>query len=150
MASELPRDALWRLLCLLGLSWGVSRAKKCRQSFAKTTFLQVVFLVSRSCTWLSKAPPDLSQASLGAQMAPKRLPKAIQNWVKNGSKKGSSFGLPFDAFWGPFWGPKRRDGRDPFSRFFRVARDGHRHHLHQHPELPSGLILMSFRSFLVV
>ena len=41
------------LLGLLGPSWGVSRAKKCRHSNAKTTFLKVVFLASRSSTWLS-------------------------------------------------------------------------------------------------
>ena len=66
---------LGSLLGLLGPSSGVSRAKKCRQSHAKSTFSKVFLLVSRSPFWFSWAPLGLSRARLGAQMAPKRGPK---------------------------------------------------------------------------
>ena len=105
---------LGSLLGLLGPSSGVPRAKKCRQSHAKSTFSKVFLLVSRSPFWFSWAPLGLSRARLGAQMAPKRDPKGslkwIQKWVQKWvrfwtalgpilePKTGSSGGHIFDAF----------------------------------------------------
>ena len=98
---------LGSLLGLLGPSSGVPRAKKCRQSHAKSTFSKVFLLVSRSPFWFSWAPLGLSRARLGAQMAPKRGPKGS-------SKNGTVFGL----LSGPFWDPKRVPPVDTFSTFF--------------------------------
>ena len=77
------------LLGVLGLSTGVSRAKQCRQSHAKTTFLKIVFFGSWGSIWLSSAPLDASGAGHGAKMAPKMAPtatpkvvrKVLQNWI---------------------------------------------------------------------
>ena len=109
---------LGSLLGLLGPSSGVSRAKKCRQSHAKSTFSKVFLLVSRSPFWFSWAPLGLSRARLGAQMAPKRGPKGSLKWVQNGSKNGSVFGALSGPFRGPFWGPKRVPPGVTFSTFF--------------------------------
>ena len=85
---------------LLGLSWGVSGAKKCRQSNAKTTFLKVVFLFS-----------ELHLALLGSS-----IPLPGQSWGPDGSQKTSKSGPKFGQklvqkgiqFWaalGPILGP---------------------------------------------
>ena len=105
---------LGSLLGLLGPSSGVLRAKKCRQSHAKSTFSKVFLLVSRSPFWFSWAPLGLSRARPGAQMAPKRGPKGslkwVQKWIQKwvcfwtalglilGSKTGSFGGKMFDVF----------------------------------------------------
>ena len=83
------RTLFCSLLGLLGPSWGVSRAKTCRQSYAKTTFLKIVFFGSWGSIWLSSAPLDASGAGHGAKMAPKMAPtatpkvvrKVVQNWT---------------------------------------------------------------------
>ena len=93
---------LCSLLGLLGPSSGVPRAKKCRQSHAKSTFSQVFLLVSRSAFGFSWAPLGLSRARLGAQMAPKRGPKGSLKWVQKWIQK-------WVCFWtalGPILEPK--------------------------------------------
>ena len=62
------------LLGLLGLSWGVSRAKKCRQSHAKSTFSKVFLLVS----WSSFVSLGLLLASPGPVLEPRWPPKGAQ------------------------------------------------------------------------
>ena len=93
---------LGSLLGLLGPSSGVSRAKKCRQSHAKSTFSKVFLLVSRSPFWFSWAPLGLSRARLGAQMAPKRGPKGSLKWVQKWVQKWVRFWIAL----GPILGPK--------------------------------------------
>ena len=97
---------LGSLLGLLGPSSGVSRAKKCRQSHAKSTFSKVFLLVSRSPFWFSWAPLGLSRARLGAQMAPKRGPKGSLKWVQKWIQKWVCFWTALGPILGPILGPK--------------------------------------------
>ena len=99
---------LGSLLGLLGPSWGVSRAKKCRQSHAKSTFSKVFLLVSRSPFWFSWAPLGLSRARLGAQMAPKRGPKGSLKWVQKWIQKWGCFWTALGPILGPILGSKIR------------------------------------------
>ena len=97
---------LGSLLGLLGPSSGVSRAKKCRQSHAKSTFSKVFLLVSRSPFWFSWAPLGLSRARLGAQMAPKRGPKGSLKWVQKWIQKWVRFWSALGPILGPILGSK--------------------------------------------
>ena len=106
---------LGSLLGLLGPSSGVPRAKKCRQSYAKCTFSKVFLLVSRSVFWFSWAPLGLSQARLGAQMAPKRGPKGSPKWAQ----KWVRFWIALGPILGPILGPKTGcSGGHIFDVFF--------------------------------
>ena len=106
---------LGSLLGLLGPSSGVPRAKKCRQSHAKSTFSKVFLLVSRSPFWFSWAPLGLSRARLGAQMAPKRGPKGSLKWVQKWVQKWVRFWIAL----GPILGPKTgSSGGHIFDVFF--------------------------------
>ncbi len=97
---------LGSLLGLLGPSSGVPRAKKCRQSHAKSTFSKVFLLVSRSPFWFSWAPLGLSQARPGAQMAPKRDPKGSLKWVQKWIQKWVRFWVALGPILGPILGSK--------------------------------------------
>ena len=97
---------LGSLLGLLGPSSGVPRAKKCRQSHAKSTFWKVFLLVSRSVFWFSWAPLGLSRARLGAQMAPKRGPKGSPKWAQKWVQKWVRFWVALGPILGPILGPK--------------------------------------------
>ena len=97
---------LGSLLGLLGPSSGVPRAKKCRQSHAKSTFSKVFLLVSRSPFWFSWAPLGLSRARLGAQMAPKRGPKGSLKWIQKWVQKWVRFWIALGPILGPILGSK--------------------------------------------
>ena len=76
---------LGAFLGLLRLSWEASRAKKCRQSPAKTTFLKMqlfgslkllMALLGSSCPLFGRSGPKM-----GPKMVPKRDPKSDQKMV---------------------------------------------------------------------
>ena len=80
-----PGTLLGSLLSLLGLSWEVSRAKKCRQSNARTIFSKIVFSLLGALV-----------GSLGLLLAPPGPvlePNGSQNGFESDSKIGSKTGL---------------------------------------------------------
>ena len=79
---ELFGCLLGAFLVLLRLSWEASRAKKCRQSHAKTTFLKMqlfgslkllMALLGSSCSLFGRSGPKM-----GPKMVPKSGPKSDQ------------------------------------------------------------------------
>ena len=106
------------LLGLLGPSWEVPRAKRCRQSYAKTSFSKIVFFASWSSRWLSWAPLGASWGDLGPKLAPKITPKSNPKLVLKLVQKWTRFLLVFGPISGLFLGSKTGRSGGPFFQGF--------------------------------
>ena len=118
----------WRLL---GRSWAQTgsqkglKSEKFRLSYAKTTFLKIVFFASWSSCWPSWAPLGASWADLGPKLAPKMAPKAPPKLVTKLVQKQGQFLAVFLSNFEASFGPQNLFLRElHFSRFSGVAPDG--------------------------
>ena len=94
---ELLGCLLGAFLGLLRLSWEASRVKKCRQSHAKTGFVNAVF-------WFFEAPNGplgLILVPFGWIWSQTWVPNGLKSLVKSDQQVGSLFDQKKDHFWVP-------------------------------------------------